>query len=124
VREASASPPSALALAAWAAAGGAALWALSPLVIHVKEPWDAAVPYYWPGIVAIGGGLAWHSRRRPMLWWILAGLWLGQVAWVFLVLGGGNLWPLALIALAVYLFPAYLAARVVYWWIGRNDAGS
>ncbi|MGE0583355.1 MAG: hypothetical protein AB7P31_14630 [Steroidobacteraceae bacterium] len=115
--------PSLALMALWAAAGGAALWALSPLFLGLQEPWDAGLPYYTPGLVAIGAGLAWHSRRRVAIWPILAGLGLGQAAYVFLVLGGGNLWPLTLVALAVYLIPAYVAARIVYWWIGRSDAG-
>ena len=40
----------------------------------------------------------------------------------FVWLGFGNLWPLGLIALAVYLIPAWIAALIVYWWIGRVDA--
>lgn len=66
--------PSYLALAAWAAAAGALLWALSPLLLQRREPWVSQLPYYWIG----------------------------------------------LIALAVYLVPSYLAARIVYWWVGRD----
>lgn len=70
----------------------------------------------------ISAGLAWYSRRRSALAPILIGLWLGQFLYGFVWLGFGNLWPLGLIALAVYLIPAWIAALIVYWWIGRADA--
>jgi len=109
-----------MAIAGWAAAAGALLWALSPLIAGRREPWDAPVPYYWLGLIAVGAGLAWYSQRRSALRAILAGLWLGQVAWGLFALGVGNLLPIGLIALAVYLVPSYVAARIVYWWIGRG----
>ena len=114
--------PSNATLAWWGAAAGAALWALSPLIANRREPWDAAIPYYWIGLVVAGAWLAWRSRRRSALWPILSGLYLGQLAYGLLALGVGNLLPLGLIALAVYLVPAYAAARIAYWWIGRRDA--
>lgn len=114
--------PSNTALAVWAAAAGAALWALSPWIADRREPWDASIPYYWIGLIAAGAGLAWYSRRRSALWPIMCGLWVGQAAYGLVALGAGNLLPLGLIALAVYLIPAYVAMRAVYWWIGRTDA--
>lgn len=113
--------PSYVALAAWATAAGAAVWVLSPLITHTAEPWDSGY-VYWFGLVLISAGLAWYSRRRSALAPILIGLWLGQFLYGFVWLGFGNLWPLGLIALAVYLIPAWIAALIVYWWIGRAHA--
>lgn len=120
----SSSGPSNSTLMGYAAAAGAVLWALSPLIANRREPWDAAIPYYWIGLVVIGAGLAWYARRRASLRSIMLGLYLGQVAYGLVVLGAGNLLPLGLIALAVYLIPAYVASRVTFWWVGRADTRS
>lgn len=111
--------PGNLAILWRAAAAGAALWALSPLITGRREPWDAQVPYYWIGLVVIGIALARYAPRRSALPLILLGLYLGQVAWGLVAIGAGSLLPIGLLALAVYLVPAYVAARVTYWWAGR-----
>jgi len=79
------------------------------------------VPYYWIGLIAIGAGFAWHARQRTAMRPMRLGLYLGQVAWGLLALGAGNLLPLGLIALAVYLIPAYVAARITFRYVGGDD---
>ena len=120
--DAPAGGPGKLAVVWRAAAAGAALWALSPLIAGRREPWDAQMPYYWIGLAALGVAFAYYTSRRPALPLIMLGLYLGQLAWGLLVLGAGNLLPLGLVALAVYLIPAYVAARLTYWWIERGTA--
>lgn len=104
-----------------AIAAGAALWALSPLIAGRREPWDSPVPYYWISLIALGAGFAWYARRRTAMKPIMLGLYIGQLAWGLIALGVGNLLPLGLIALAFYLIPAYVAARVAFWFICRDD---
>lgn len=105
-----------------AAAAGAALWALSPLLTGRREPWDAQLPYYWVGLLVIGMVFARYTKRRAALPLVLLGLYLGQVAWGLFALGAGNLLPVGLVALALYLFPAWVGARLMYWWMERDGA--
>ncbi len=116
--------PSDKSLAWFGAAGGAALWALSPLLTGRREPWDSPLPYYWIGLVVLGAGRARYAGRRAAMRPIMLGIYLGQVAYGLVALGMGNLLPLGLVALAIYLIPAYVAARIAFWWTGRRDPGT
>ena len=56
---------------------GSLLWALSPMVVHRREPWDAEWPFYL--IVVVAAGML--SRILGGRWReTVLGFWLGQVA--------------------------------------------
>lgn len=81
-------------------AWGFLIWALSPLLVGTREPWDAAWPYYTATMVA--GGLA-GGWFLPRCWLqALLGLWLGQVLAIAVLPGGDLAWlPLGVVTTAI-----------------------
>lgn len=57
---------------------GFLLWALSPWLFGVREPWDTD-PYVYGAVLASGGVVLAQISRRPFLTGYL-GVWLGQLA--------------------------------------------
>ena len=56
---------------------GFGIWAASPSLTGVAEPWDAEFPYYSLTAVIGGAVVGWAF---PRLWlWVVPGAWLGQV---------------------------------------------
>ncbi len=97
---------------------GYLVWFLSVPLTGRREPWDAGGlgALYYPGTLFLAGfaGYLLTRWKKPLLW----GLYAGQCGYLFTSSGGpGNLFPLGLIALAIYLLPAlagvWLAGRVV-----------
>lgn len=63
---------------------GFLLWALSPMIIHRREPWDAEWPFYLVVIVIAGAvaGLFGTNRLQTVAW-----VWAGQVTALATVVG-------------------------------------
>ena len=92
----------------YAASLGFLLWALSPTVFHVAEPWDSEYPLYTITmlIAALALGLV-VSRRLALLFGYL-GAWLGQVAALAVLPSFQKSWLLLGIvstAIGSFLFP-------------------
>lgn len=104
---------------------GFALWALSPLLLERREPWDADAPAYTLTLLLGGAAVGWWAPGRPH--WFYLGLWLGQILAVALLPGGDPAWlPLAVattaIGSAIGLIgygPAWLLRRLL-----RRERGS
>ena len=56
---------------------GFALWAFAPWLVHRREPWDAAGPFYSLSLVLGTGVIAWWQPSRLAAAYL--GAWLGQV---------------------------------------------
>jgi hypothetical protein len=79
---------------------GFGLWALSPLILGPREPWDADWPAY-PLAMLVGGAVTgWWAPGRPH--WFYIALWLGQLAAVAVLPGRDLAWlPIALVSTAI-----------------------
>ena len=91
----------------FAAALGAMIWFLSPVLTGDAEPWDSKSSYYVWALIAAGFFPACLSSRRS--WLAGVGAWLGQlIAFAFRVVhpakpvAGVDLWPVGLIILCLY----------------------
>jgi hypothetical protein len=91
-----------------AAALGASVWALSPLVAGTAEPWDAPAAYYACAL-AIGGAISGGALPRA-LWAHYPGAVLGQALYAWLVLGAGPLFVLGVLFLFAYGIIFFVAA--------------
>ncbi len=84
-----------LATLIFAAALGAAIWALSSPLVGAAEPWDGPGWYYPTALFIAGllGAALWPSR------FVLApiGVSIGQIAYVSMFLKAGPLWPIGLL---------------------------
>ena len=82
------------------AAGGAAIWALSPVIVGKPEPWDAESFYYVLALLAVGLLL---GVVRPRRFWIhYPGVFFGQLIYMLLFLPLGPLIVMGLVFLAGY----------------------
>ena len=113
----------------FAAALGAAIWAFSPKILGVIEPWDAQSPYYFVSLFLSG---LFVGAVVPRHFWVaLVGIVAGQLIYMLVFLPKGPLLPLGLIFLGVYgvltLFGAFLSAKlrlVVESRFERGDSGA
>jgi len=95
-----------------AAACGAAIWIVIALVTGKREAWDSGL-YFAVGIPAVclvAMVFAYHAPARPWRWGVLP--MAGQLAWMVLSQGVGNMLPLGLIVFAILSIPPVVAAAV------------
>lgn len=96
------------------ALAGFFLWAASPQLTGHKEPWDGDFGFYLCTLLAVGflAGLA-----LPRHFWACpVGLYVGQVAAMFLLLEIGSLAPLGLLL----VLPAVSGLSLAGWCIGAG----
>ena len=99
----------------WIGAGsGVAIWAVSPSVFGVQEPWDGSILRYFL-LVALSGALcamvACPRRRIDMFYWPMAFV-VGEVAYMATQPDRWSLWPLALVAMVIGAVPAVVGVAV------------
>ena len=109
-----------------AAVLGAAIWAISPAVLGVVEPWDAESPYYYVSLFVAGVLVGLVVPRH--VWVVLIGVVAGQLVYMLAVLPKGPMLPLGVVFLFGYgvlaLVGAFLSAKlrcVVQSMFVRND---
>lgn len=91
---------------------GALIWALSPRLTGLREPWDGAFAYYF-GSLFLAGLVS--ALPCPRHWWKgTIGVYLGQYAFMFIVYGLGNLWPLSLLIGGVFMVVSLLGGAIVF----------
>lgn len=98
-------------------AWGFLIWALAPLLVGTREPWDAAWPYYTLAMAAGGLVGGWLLPGR----WLAAplGLWLGQALAVAVLPGGDLAWlPLGIVTTAIGALIGFIPYLV--GWAGRR----
>jgi hypothetical protein len=91
---------------------GALIWAMVASASGRSEAWDSGM-YFTIGIPAgclLSFALALIEPRRSWRWGVL--LMVGQLAWLLLTQGVGNLLPLGVIVFAVLSIPGVIAARI------------
>ena len=96
-----------------AAACGAAIWILISLATGRREAWDSGLYLALgiPAVCLVALAFAYHEPARPWRWGVLP--MAGQLAWMVLSQGVGNMLPLGLIVFAILSIPPVIAA-----WIG------
>lgn len=91
---------------------GVLIWALSPRLTGLQEPWDGAFLYYF-GFLFLAGLLS--AIPSPRLWWVgTIGIYAGQWAYIFLLHGGGNLWPIGMIMSGIFMTISALGGALVF----------
>lgn len=65
---------------------GFGLWASAPLLVGRREPWDAELPFYYTGLMLLGGGAV-GAAFPGRVGCAFLGFWVGQAV-AFLVLPG------------------------------------
>ena len=93
-----------------AAATSAIVWALSPLFVGEREPWDVDSPYYLLALAA-AGALSGVLAPRP-LWAHYVGAVLGQALYMAYFLSTGPMFLLGVILLLGYSLVFVVAAAV------------
>lgn len=96
---------------ALAALAAALIWALSPVLTHRVEPWDAGGLYYHGGLVLAGFGAS--LIRATPLWAHYTGAITGQIAYELIFLRIGSLVILG--ALLLFYYCLYFLAGA---WLG------
>ena len=95
-----------------AMASGAAIWILIALATGQREAWDSGL-YFTLGIPAVclvALIFAYHAPARPWRWGVLP--MVGQLAWMVLSQGVGNMLPLGVIIFAILSIPPVVAALI------------
>ena len=97
-----------------AAALGAAIWGLSPLLTQAAEPWDAESPYYFVSLVIAGVIVGLLCARDNLVAYL--GIVVGQLIYMLVILPSAPLMPLGVVFLFGYgLFSflgLFLASKV------------
>lgn len=79
---------------------GFGLWALSPILLARREPWDTEWPAYTLTMLIGGAAAGWLLPGRAQ--WFYLGLWLGQVLAIAFLPGGDSGWlPLGVVTTAI-----------------------
>jgi len=87
---------------------GSLVWALSPVISGVSEPWDSETLYY-PVALAVGGLIA--GLIRPKYFWLhYFGIFFGQLAFMLIFLPMGPLIVVGITVLASQSLIALLTA--------------
>lgn len=80
-----------LACAASAFAFGFGLWASAPIFVGTREPWDAELPFYYSGLMLLGGGaIGFVFPRRVGS--AFFGIWAGQAVTILVLPGLDRNW--------------------------------
>jgi hypothetical protein len=95
------------------AIGGMVVWALSPWLAAVREPWDAAGLYY-PVALLVVGVIVGLLTPRPLWAHYLGGL-LGQLGYLLLTIGADPLLLMGLIFMLGYTLLLLLGAALAAW---------
>ena len=101
-----------------AAGLGALIWAISPILIGVVEPWDAESPYYFVSLLVAGAFVGVLVPNH--LWAVLLGIVAGQLIYMLVFLPSGPLLLLGVVFLVGYGFLALLGALVASQLRNRN----
>ena len=91
---------------------GFLLWALSPWLFGVREPWDTDT-YVYTVVLVSGGVVLAQLSRRPFLTGYL-GVWLGQLAAVLLPWQDATWFLIGLVTTALGSL-VFLAGAVLGW---------
>ena len=96
-----------------AAACGAAIWILISLVSGRNEAWDSGLYFQFgiPAVCLVALAFAYHQPAHPWRWGVLP--MAGQLVWMVLSQGVGNMLPLGVIVFGILSIPPVIAA-----WIG------
>jgi hypothetical protein len=91
---------------------GAAIWVLSASITGRQEPWDVSGIYYPAALLGAGlmGGLLVPGHWGEVAIGVYAGQALVLLGRVLSDPGGGGLWPLGLVVLALYSLLALVGA--------------
>jgi len=95
-----------------AAACGAAIWILIALASGRKEAWDSNLYFSLgiPAVCLVSMVFGFFEPHRSWRWGVLP--LVGQLAWMLLSQGPGNLLPLGVIVFGVLTVPSIIAARI------------
>ena len=104
------SPLRVLIVLVLAALYGAGIWGVCAILTGQREPWDSMFVFY---IAAIALGGLFSLVAPSAVWPAPVGLVLGQGVYMLLVMSGGTLLPLGVIALVATATPAALVALIV-----------
>ena len=91
---------------------GAAIWIVIALASGRKEAWDSGL-YFSVGIPAVclvSAVFGFLEPRRSWRWGVLP--MIGQLVWMLLSQGVGNLLPLGVIVFGVLSIPSIITARI------------
>ncbi len=89
---------------------GSLIWAISPRITGMAEPWDADSPYYPVALLTGGVALGFIWPEKP--WIIFLAIWLGQLAYMVLFLPLGPLAVLGVGFLAGFSLVAFAGAAL------------
>jgi len=91
---------------------GVLIWAVYHSTTGQQEPWDGAPAFYFAAL--FGGGIV-SAFPRPSNWWKgVIGIYAGQWLYIFLVHGGGNLWPLGMVMSAIFMTVSAAGGAIVF----------
>jgi hypothetical protein len=101
---------------------GMALWLVATLVSGRREPWDSA-SFWWgayPAAIAVSAWLGYRWPVKPWRWPLA--LFEAQLVAMWLRAGEpGNLWPLAMVLIAVIALPGVGVAALASRYAGRSS---
>jgi hypothetical protein len=89
---------------------GALIWAVSPWITGMAEPWDSDSPYYLVALLSGGLALGFIWPEKP--WIIFLSIWLGQLAYMAIFLPLGPLVVLGVGFLAGFSLVAFAGAAL------------
>ena len=90
---------------------GMAVWIVVSALSGRREAWDSSW-YFSAGMPIICAGsvvLAFFEPSRSWRWGVVP--FVGQLVWILVSEGPGNLLPLGIVAFGIFSLPAILAAR-------------
>ena len=110
------------ALCLLAAGAGAAIWIVIAAATGRREAWDSGAYFALgiPAVCLVSMALAYARPRSPWRWGILP--MAGQLAWMLLAHGPGNLLPLGIVAFAILSIPSLVAARAAAAWARHRSS--
>ena len=91
---------------------GALIWIMVSAVSGRTEAWDSCLYYSagMPVVCIVSMALGFFEPRRPWRWGVVP--LVGQLLWMLLTQGIGNLLPLGIVVFAVLSVPSIVAARI------------
>ena len=93
--------------------GGGLIWAFVAQAAGKREAWDSGLYFTVaiPATCALAMVLAYFDPAKAWRWGVLP--MAGQLLWLLLTQGVGNLLPLGLVVFGIFSIPSIIAARVV-----------